>query len=81
MSIIIPECEWINSQLSIARYTGAVIINEKEYRVCGDSHDLVRKDYVALYKKIGRRKLQQYIQQGKTAKEIRIIINQKNGND
>lgn len=40
----IPYCNWINSQLSIARHYGAIKINETTYHVDYITHDLVRDD-------------------------------------
>lgn len=39
---------WINSQLSVARFSGGCIINNTKYVVCNLTNDLVRED---IYKK------------------------------
>lgn len=42
----------MNSQLSVARYTGSIRINGVEYVVAGT--DLLMKDWLPVYKKLGR---------------------------
>lgn len=82
MNIITEPEIWLHCQLSIARFYGAIKVNGMEYFVVKPTNDLVRKDYLPLYKKLGRDKLKKYIAQGLSAKEIRIKINEKeNGSD
>lgn len=82
MNPVIEKDVWLNSQLSIARFYGGIKIDGKEYNVVSPSGDLVRKDYLPLYKKLGRDKLLKYIAQGLSAKDIRTLLTKKeNGSD
>ena len=45
---------WMNSQLSLARYSGCIRLNGQEYIVVGKEKDLVRKDWIPVLKKLGR---------------------------
>ncbi len=47
----IPYRAWINSQLSIARFYGGLVLNGKEYFVEPESNDLVAKDSTPKKKK------------------------------
>lgn len=52
--IVITFDRWSSCHLSIARYTGGVIINGIEYRILPPENDLVRKDWIPIYKSMGR---------------------------
>ena len=53
-TIIIEWQDWISSPLSIARHNGGVTIGESEYYVIGELQDLVRKDLISFFKRLGR---------------------------
>lgn len=52
LPIIMTEESWMNSQLSIARYTGGININGVQYIVYGT--DLLRMDWFPVYRILGR---------------------------
>ena len=61
MPILITYERWANCQLSVARHTGGMNINGKEYLLVSEhgnryTPDLLREDWVLLYKKLGREK-------------------------
>lgn len=52
---------WNNTQLSIAKYFGSVNLNGALYVIVGDENDLVRVDFVEVYKRVGRAKFLEVI--------------------
>lgn len=52
--IFIQAEDWLASQLSIARHYGGASIDGYEYHIVAG--DLVRKDFIPYYKKLGRKK-------------------------
>ena len=61
MPILITYESWANSQLSIARHSGGMNINGKEYLLISEhsnryTPDLLRFDWVPVYTKLGRKK-------------------------
>ena len=78
MPILITYESWANSQLSIARYSGGMNINGKEYLLISEQSnkytpDLLRYDWVPVYTKLGREKTIGLINNGtslKVAKEM-----------
>ena len=61
MPILITYERWANSQLSIARHSGGMNINGKEYLLISEhsnryTPDLLRFDWVPVYTKLGREK-------------------------
>lgn len=52
--IAYPADIWLNSQLSVARYSGGIKINGSYYYIVGEEHDLVCKDFIPIFKKLGR---------------------------
>lgn len=51
-AILMPAEFWMNSQLSVARHYGGIKIDGVQYVVVGT--DLLRKDWVPVYNKLGR---------------------------
>lgn len=78
--LIMAKDFWINSQLSIARFYGGIIISGKEYRIVKGSDDLVLKSLMPAYRKLGRDKIIELVKQGKTEKEIKETA-KKGGQD
>lgn len=76
--IIYTYESWANSQLSIARYAGGLRLDGHDYLLvfCDNNRltpDLVRADWVPVYKKLGRYKTLGLIKNGTSltvAKEI-----------
>lgn len=56
-TILFTKENWMNSQLSIARFYGGLRLGGHEYMVMPDSGDLLRVDFVKYYKKLGRDRL------------------------
>lgn len=52
--ILIEEGYWMNSQLSVARFYGGIKFNGEEYVIVPPKNDLLLKDWVPVYKKLGR---------------------------
>lgn len=52
---------WNNTPLSIAKFFGSVNLNGTLYVIVGDDHDLVRVDFVGIYKRVGRAKFLEVI--------------------
>jgi hypothetical protein len=75
--ILIAYDYWINSQLSIAKYYDGIRINKQEYRIIGNKHDLVRKDWCDIYMKLGRDKTIELIKSHTTLKEAKALLNKK----
>lgn len=51
---IIEWQDWISSPLSLARHNGGITIGDVEYYVIGEYQDLVRKDLISFFKRLGR---------------------------
>lgn len=71
MQVIIEHDVWINSQLSIARHYGGIVINNEQFYILPPNGDLVNAKYVKLYRQLGREKLQEYIDKGLTLNQIK----------
>jgi hypothetical protein len=54
--IAYPADIWLNSQLSVARYSGGCTINHQRYYVMEQTDDLVRSDFVSMYNQLGRQR-------------------------
>lgn len=77
--ILITYERWANSQLSIARYTGGIRINDHYYYIVSDSKnkytpDLIREDWRQVYDKLGRKKTIGLINNGTTLKVAKELI-------
>lgn len=80
---------WSNSQLSIVRFYGGLIINGHEFKLLDSGEtagpgrynpDLVRIDWCSLYRKYGRA-LKNYIKKGMTPGQVRKLLKDKNSSD
>lgn len=54
---------WLNSQFSIARFTGGMKLNGEEYWVVGEERDLIDSDFEKYYTKLGRDEFIRIIEQ------------------
>lgn len=61
-TILFTKENWLNSQLSVARFYGGLRLGSHEYMVMPDSGDLLRDDFVKYYKKLGRKRLVDILQ-------------------
>ena len=54
LPILMAEDFWLNSQLSIARFSGGLTSGGKTWLVIPPANDLVRQDFIKYYCKLGR---------------------------
>ncbi len=52
---------WNNTPLSAAKYYGGVKLKGHQFLIVGADNDLVRADFVAIYKRVGRAKFLEVI--------------------
>ena len=82
MPILITYERWANSQLSIARHSGGMNINGKEYLLISEhsnryTPDLLRFDWVPVYTKLGREKTIGLINNGTSLSVAKQMIKVK----
>ena len=75
--ILIEEGYWMNSPLSVARFYGGIRFNGEEYVIVPPKNDLLLKDWVPVYKKLGREQTIGLIKNGTSLKVAKEIIKQK----
>lgn len=75
-AILMTKEYWLNSQLSIARFTGSAKINGEEYWVVGEQRDLVDCRFEKYYTKLGRSEFIRIIEQnaGKDKESIMQVM-------
>lgn len=64
---------WNYTPLSIAKYFGSVNLNGVLYVIVGDEHDLVRVDFVGIYKRLGRAKFLEVIKDNYQSSPTELI--------
>lgn len=69
MNVVIPKNVWLSSQLSIARYYGGCTVDGHQYTVVAGSEDLVRNDWLPVYRKAGPKKTLELASRGLKPKE------------
>ena len=67
MVILMTKEYWLNSQFSIARFTGGIKLNDVEYWVVGEERDLIDSDFEKYYTKLGRNEFMRILEQNKHA--------------
>lgn len=67
----------MNSQLSVARLYGGIKFNGEEYVIVPPKNDLLLKDWVPVYKKLGRERTIGLIKNGTSLKVAKEMIKQK----
>lgn len=75
--ILIEEGYWMNSQLSVARFYGGIKFNGKEYIIVPPKNDLLLKDWVTVYKKLGRERTIGLIKNGTSLEVAKQMIKAK----
>ena len=65
MVILMTKEYWLNSQFSIARFTGGIKLNGVEYWVVGEERDLIDSDFEKYYTKLGRNEFMRILEQNK----------------
>lgn len=78
-AILITYETWANSQLSIARHVGGCRINGKDYSLVFEhsnryTPDLLRDDWIPVYKKLGRTRTIGLINNGTSLKVAKEMI-------
>ena len=76
--ILIEEGYWMNSQMSVARFFGGIKFNGEEYIIVPPKNDLLLKDWVPVYKKLGRERTIGLIKNGTSLKVAKEMIKAKN---
>lgn len=61
--IMIDREAWMASQLSVARHAGGCRAWGREYLVSEQTGDLVRRDFLALYRRLGRPRFTELLRQ------------------
>lgn len=69
-ALVMTEEFWMNSMFSIARFYGGIRVQDKEYILNYQTHDLIRKDFLKTYQKVGRDKVIAMLKEGKSKEEI-----------
>lgn len=69
-ALVMTEEFWMNSMLSVARFSGGININGKLYILDYSTKDLIRSDFVKTYQKVGRDKVIEMLKEGKSKEEI-----------
>lgn len=77
-AILMTKEVWMNSQFSIARFSGGIYINGKLYIVIGSEEDLVNNDFAKYYYKLGRDRFLQVLEQHKHASKTSVTQAMKN---
>ena len=77
--ILITYEHWANSQLSIARHAGGLRLNGHDYLLVSSNEnrytpDLVMYDWVAVYRKLGRKKTMGLIKNGTSLKVAEEMV-------
>lgn len=83
--ILMTYENWVNSQLSVARFTGGMRINDHFYFLVSDNSnslepDLIREDWEPIYRKLGRTKTIGLINNGTSLYVAKQIIKSMNQN-
>lgn len=66
---------WLNSQLSIARFFGAITLNGETYLVDGKTNYLVRSDFVKLVSDLGMPTVEKAAERYADQAKIKKILN------
>lgn len=74
-AILMPAEFWMNSQLSVARHYGGIKIDGVQYVVVGT--DLLREDWVPVYKKLGRERTIGLIKNGTSLEVAKQMLKAK----
>ena len=67
----------MNSQLSVARFYGGIKFGEDEYVIVSPKNDLLLKDWVPVYKKLGRERTIGLIENGTSLEVAKQMLKAK----
>ena len=73
MVILMTKEYWLDSQFSIARFTGGMKLNGVEYWVVGEERDLIDSDFEKYYTKLGRNEFMRILEQNKHADKETVM--------
>ena len=73
MTILMTKEYWLDSQFSIARFTGGIKLNGVEYWVVGEERDLIDSDFEKYYTKLGRDEFMRILEQNKHADKETVM--------
>ena len=73
MVILMTKEYWLDSQFSIARFTGGMKLNGVEYWVVGEERDLIDSDFEKYYTKLGRNEFMCILEQNKHADKETVM--------
>lgn len=62
-AILMTKDAWMNSQFSISRFYGGIHINGIRYTIMGSEEDLVDDEFAKYYRKLGRDRFIQVLEQ------------------
>lgn len=77
-AILMTKEFWLESQFSIARFYGGIHINGKRYVIMGSEQDLVNNEFAKYYRKLGRDRFIQVLEQHKHASKTSVTQAMKN---
>lgn len=77
-AILMTKEVWLNSQFSIARFSGGIYINGRLYIVIGSEEDLVDNRFAKYYHKLGRDRFIQVLEQNMQADKKVVMQAMKN---
>lgn len=66
-AILITKDVWMNSTLSIARFSGVIHVNRTSYIIMGGDEDLVDNRFAKYYHKLGRDRFIKVLEQNRHA--------------
>lgn len=75
LPILMTADYWMNSQFSLVRFSGGITINGYQYVLAGQENDLIQKDWLPIYNKLGRKRTIGLINNGTSLKVAKQIIN------
>ena len=73
LPICIDEAFWLNSQLSVARFSGGLTSGGKTWLVIPPANDLVRQDFSKYYFKLGRDRFLEVLKEHQQASDKELL--------
>ena len=73
LPICMDKAFWLNSQLSIARFSGGLTSGGKTWLVIPPANDLVRQDFSKYYCKLGRKRFLEVLKQHQQASDKELL--------
>ena len=73
LPILMAEDFWLNSQLSVARFSGGLTSGGKTWLVIPPANDLVRQDFSKYYCKLGRDRFLEVLKEHQQASDKELL--------